>query len=173
MTFWLTVIVLDYCEAPSDEQGRKSRGRTPGRSLTLQVVSRRGNSAVVCRPWSIPRQPSSASAPTPTTVCPITTDSESIPELPSPSSGIRLPGAPQQDYTGLLLSGRGAAGNNRKQAVPGAVGRLCDLLTVRQVIASGVRQQIADDAPVARHGETEARQFRTGAAARIANPVYP
>jgi hypothetical protein len=24
MTFWLTVIVLDYCEAPSDEQGRKS-----------------------------------------------------------------------------------------------------------------------------------------------------
>jgi len=53
MTFWLTVIVLDYCESPSDEQGRKSRGRTPwARSLTLQAVSSRGNSVGVSRPWS-------------------------------------------------------------------------------------------------------------------------
>src|SRR5260370_41584222 len=29
MTFWLTVIVLDFCELPSDELGRKARGRTP------------------------------------------------------------------------------------------------------------------------------------------------
>ena len=33
MTFWLTVIVLDFCELPSDELGRKARGRTPSAKL--------------------------------------------------------------------------------------------------------------------------------------------
>jgi hypothetical protein len=53
MTFWLTVIVLDYCESPNYELEEEIAGpHAVARSLTLQAVSRQGNSAGVFRPWS-------------------------------------------------------------------------------------------------------------------------